>query len=114
MIVFPNPCPVCGATDDHAEWARGFFAAGGFGDLCPHPAERGHGTGCCCLARRPLPSPLDLGGGRASLPADRHGDNRWNRALDALIAAWNRAGPDATLEALTALELTPDDTRETA
>ena len=40
-------------------------------------------------------------------PADRHGDNRWNRCLDALIAAWNRAGPDATLGALTALELSP-------
>ena len=38
-------------------------------------------------------------------PPDRFGDNRWNRCLDALIAAWNHAGPDATLEALTALEL---------
>ena len=38
---------------------------------------------------------------------DRHNDNRWNQCLDALIAAWNRAGPDAALEALTALELTP-------
>jgi hypothetical protein len=46
---WPNPCPVCGAEDDHAAWRRGFFAAGGFGDLCPHPAEPGHGTGCECL-----------------------------------------------------------------
>jgi hypothetical protein len=38
-------------------------------------------------------------------PADRAGDNRWNQCLDALIAAWNRVGPDATLDALTALEL---------
>lgn len=40
-------------------------------------------------------------------PPDRFGDNRWNRCLDALIAAWSRAGPDAVLEALTALELSP-------
>ncbi len=38
-------------------------------------------------------------------PPDRHGDNRWNQCLDALIAAWNHAGPDATLSALTDLEL---------
>ncbi len=38
-------------------------------------------------------------------PPDRHGDPRWNACLDALIAAWNRAAPDATLGALTALEL---------
>ncbi len=36
---------------------------------------------------------------------DRTGDNRWNQCLDALIAAWNRAGPDATLGALRDLEL---------
>jgi len=31
-MLFPNPCPVC-----------------------PHPAEPGHGTGCCCLGRsKPL------------------------------------------------------------
>jgi hypothetical protein len=46
---WPSPCPVCGTGDDHAAWKRGFFAAGGFGDLCPHPAELGHGTGCECL-----------------------------------------------------------------
>lgn len=40
-------------------------------------------------------------------PPDRLGDNRWNLCLDALIAAWNHAGPDATLEVLTALELSP-------
>ena len=40
-------------------------------------------------------------------PPDRFNDNRWNRCLDALISAWNHAGPDATLEALTALELSP-------
>ena len=38
-------------------------------------------------------------------PPDRFGDNRWNRCQDALIAIWNRLGPDRTLEALTALEL---------
>ncbi len=40
-------------------------------------------------------------------PPDRFGDNRWNQCLDALIAAWNRAGPDATLGALRDLELAP-------
>ena len=40
-------------------------------------------------------------------PPDRHIDPRWNRALDLLIAVWNRHGPDATVDALTALELTP-------
>ena len=38
-------------------------------------------------------------------PPDRHNDNRWNQCLDALIAAWNLAGPDATLAALRDLEL---------
>ena len=38
-------------------------------------------------------------------PPDRHGDNRWNQCLDALIAAWTIAGPDATLAALRDLEL---------
>ena len=47
-------------------------------------------------------------------PPDRHNDNRWNRCLDALIAAWNRVGPDATLEALTTLELRAEDTGDTA
>ena len=51
-------------------------------------------------------------------PPDRHGDNRWNQCLDALIAAWTIAGPDVTLGALTALELSQepgkDAARETA
>jgi hypothetical protein len=47
------------------------------------------------------------------LPESRHGDNRWNQCLDALIAAWNRAGPDATLAALRELEL-GDGTDKTA
>jgi hypothetical protein len=34
------------------------------------------------------------------LPADRHLDNRWNRALDALTKTWNELGPDVTLAAL--------------
>ena len=34
-------------------------------------------------------------------PPDRHGDNRWNQCLDALIAAWNKHGPDITLATLT-------------
>ncbi len=38
-------------------------------------------------------------------PPDRFGDPRWNQCLDALIAAWNHAGPDATLGALRDLEL---------
>jgi hypothetical protein len=42
-----------------------------------------------------------------SATTDRLGDNRWNQCMDALVAAWNHAGPDATLEALTALELAP-------
>ena len=31
---------------------------------------------------------------------DRHLDPRWNSCLDAVCAAWNRLGPDATLTAL--------------
>jgi len=38
-----------------------------------------------------------------NLPADRHIDNRWNRCLDALIAAWNQLGPDALLAEMSAL-----------
>ena len=37
-------------------------------------------------------------------PPDRHSDNRWNLCLDALIAAWNTAGPDETLATLRDLE----------
>jgi hypothetical protein len=51
MSQFPNPCPICGADDDHAAWARAAREADpqGFGcTFCPHPAEAGHGTGCYC------------------------------------------------------------------
>ena len=51
---FPNPCPVCGADDDHAEWRVQSEDSSGwmFGAThCPHPGERGHGTGCCCAGR---------------------------------------------------------------
>ena len=44
---FPNPCPVCGADDDHVE-RMGDAARYSPATLCPHPAEPGHGTGCCC------------------------------------------------------------------
>ena len=37
-------------------------------------------------------------------PPDRHSDNRWNLCIDALIAAWNTAGPDETLATLRDLE----------
>lgn len=47
---FPNPCPLCGADDEHAAWAGD---PGGFqgATFCPHPREPGHGTGCCCAGR---------------------------------------------------------------
>lgn len=49
---FPNPCPVCGADDDHAEW-RGPAADPPWWNfsatICPHPREPGHGTGCTCM-----------------------------------------------------------------
>src|ERR1039457_5431250 len=48
MILFPNPCPVCGTTDEHAAWAQGGATLGSPATFCPHPAESGHGTGCCC------------------------------------------------------------------
>lgn len=50
---FPNPCPVCGSTDEHAEFRA---RANGMGcTFCPHPAQPGHGTGCCCAGRsKPL------------------------------------------------------------
>ena len=60
---FPNPCPVCGATDEHAEWAEG-VADYSPATFCPHPRERGHGTGCCCAGRpKPLTWPFALPGG---------------------------------------------------
>ena len=50
---FPNPCPVCGSTDEHAEFRE---RSNGMGcTFCPHPAQPGHGTGCCCAGRsKPL------------------------------------------------------------
>lgn len=48
---FPNPCPVCGADDDHAAWQAQSEAVSGWpfaATHCPHPANPGHGTGCCC------------------------------------------------------------------
>lgn len=43
---FPNPCPVCGSTDEHAEFRARLNGMGC--TVCPHPGEPGHGTGCCC------------------------------------------------------------------
>jgi hypothetical protein len=55
---FPNLCTVCGADDDHAEWRAQSEGYSGwtFGAThCPHPANPGHGTGCCCAGRsRPI------------------------------------------------------------
>ena len=48
-MLFANPCPVCGAEDEHAAWAQG--VSGSPATFCPHPRERGHGTGCCCAGR---------------------------------------------------------------
>ena len=47
---FPNPCPICGATDEHVE-LMGDAARFSPAMLCPHPSELGHGTGCCCAGR---------------------------------------------------------------
>ena len=47
---FANPCPVCGATDEHAAWAGDGHSFHG-ATFCPHPRELGHGTGCCCGGR---------------------------------------------------------------
>jgi len=38
-----------------------------------------------------------------NLPASRHLDPRWNRALDALCTAWDQLGPDVLLAALSLL-----------
>ena len=43
---FPNPCPVCGDEGEHASWRE--TVTGSPCTFCPHPAEPGHGTGCCC------------------------------------------------------------------
>lgn len=46
---FPNPCPVCGADDEHAAWRAAHPFDGIGATHCPHPgAGLGHGTGCCC------------------------------------------------------------------
>ena len=50
MTLFANPCPVCGATDEHAAWAGDGHSFHG-ATFCPHPREPGHGTGCCCAGR---------------------------------------------------------------
>jgi hypothetical protein len=54
---FPNPCPVCGVTDEHAAWRE--TVTGSPCTYCPHPAEPGHGTGCCC-AGCPDSAPVSL------------------------------------------------------
>lgn len=46
-----------------------------------------------------------------NLPASRHLDPRWNACLDRLCEAWNTAGPDVTLAALTLLAR-PEETAE--
>lgn len=45
---FPAPCPVCGAGDEHAAWRAAHPVDGISATHCPHPAARGHGTGCMC------------------------------------------------------------------
>ena len=66
---FPNPCTVCGSTDEHAEFRA---RSSGMGcTVCPHPAQPGHGTGCCCAGRsKPLHaySLTELGFPSSSLP----------------------------------------------
>jgi hypothetical protein len=38
---FPDPCPICGDTGEHAFWRETVT-------YCPHPTEPGHGVGCHC------------------------------------------------------------------
>ena len=64
MARFPNPCPVCGDEDEHASWRE--TVSGSPATVCPHPAEPGHGTGCCCAGLaippwivRPVPPTLE-------------------------------------------------------
>jgi hypothetical protein len=63
---FPNPCPLCGANDEHAAWAAS--VQGSPCTFCPHPAEPGHGTGCCC-AGRPTWPPTSLSLSAAGAPS---------------------------------------------
>ena len=63
-VRFPNPCPVCGDEDEHASWRE--TVTGSPATFCPHPAEPGHGTGCCCAGlaeppwiARPRPPTLE-------------------------------------------------------
>lgn len=58
MSLFPNPCTVCGADDEHEAWRQQAFATPGMqysATICPHPAEPGHGSGCCCMGRSEYP-----------------------------------------------------------
>ncbi len=77
---FPNPCPVCGNSDDHADF--GAASSGFSATFCPHPAQRGHGTGCCCAGvsretrKRRQKEALDRAAMRVSVD---------KAALDALI-----------------------------
>lgn len=89
-MTFPNPCPVCGANDEHAAWLA--TIKGSPATLCPHPAERGHGTGCCCAGRSTPLSSLPLVSGTGH---DRTG-SKWARA-----DLGRRSKPLAWLEAIT-------------
>ena len=62
MERFANPCPVCGADDDHAERMRSTREAAArwpVYTICPHPEQPGHGSGCFC-AMRPAELPVSL------------------------------------------------------
>ena len=78
---FPNPCPVCGDGDEHVSWRA--TVSGSPATLCPHPAERGHGTGCCCAG---LSSPLALLAGSPSSPFAAPGLEERVAALEAIVA----------------------------
>jgi hypothetical protein len=81
VTLFANPCPVCGATDEHAEWAAS--VQGSPCTFCPHPAEPGHGTGCCC-AGRPTWPPTSLSAVGAPCLDERVA------ALEAAVALFTR------------------------
>ena len=91
---FPNPCPVCGDKAEHASW-RG-TVTGSPATLCPHPAERGHGTGCCCAG---LSSPLALLAGSPSSPFAAPGLEERVAALEAIIAKLAQSEPGFMSEA---------------